>query len=515
MAGYSARVESYSTGDTIEAADTSNEFDTILAANNASTGHKHDGTAGEGATIDQLADNDDDTMIEVENSADEDIIRFYIGVANVKTEQLTIQDGKIEPTTNNDIDLGASSKAFKNAYIAGIAQVDTINEQTSAAGVTVDGVLLKDNGITATGTVDFSGATVTGRVIGTNIQAHGDVLDDLNTLGANSADSEFLVGTGAGALAWESGATVRTSLGLAIGTDVQAYDAGLADIAGLAVTDGNIIVGDGANWVAENGATARTSLGLTIGTNVQAYDAGLADIAGLAVTDGNIIVGNGANWVAETGTTARTSLGLAIGTDVQAYSAKLAALDTVMSATATAAAQRAALSLDTGNNVDFNNLALRGYKVNHFFVDLQNDGGTLKHIIGGHQFTALAAYDDAINSPSITATATPTGTDASTAFATGAKISTDLSSTILLDTADITVSGQLILMAGIIRNSCGTNLNVWPYYFSNNVNGSTRTRMGLLFTNATTAAEYALNTSNIASGKRIAVEVLALAPDYA
>jgi hypothetical protein len=253
MAGYSARVESYSTGDTIEAADTSNEFDTILAANNASTGHKHDGTAGEGATIDQLADNDDDTMIEVENSADEDIIRFYIGVANVKTEQLTIQDGKIEPTTNNDIDLGASSKAFKNAYIAGIAQVDTINEQTSAAGVTVDGVLLKDNGITATGTVDFSGATVTGRVIGTNIQAHGDVLDDLNTLGANSADSEFLVGTGAGALAWESGATVRTSLGLAIGTDVQAYDAGLADIAGLAVTDGNIIVGDGANWVAENG----------------------------------------------------------------------------------------------------------------------------------------------------------------------------------------------------------------------------------------------------------------------
>jgi hypothetical protein len=36
----------------------------------------------------------------------------------------------------------------------------------------------------------------------------------------------------------------------------------LADIAGLAVTDGNIIVGDGSNWVAESGATARTSLGL-------------------------------------------------------------------------------------------------------------------------------------------------------------------------------------------------------------------------------------------------------------
>jgi hypothetical protein len=51
-------------------------------------------------------------------------------------------------------------------------------------------------------------------------------------------------------------------LSLVIGTNVQAWDAQLDDIAALAVTDGNIIVGDGANWVAESGDTARISLGL-------------------------------------------------------------------------------------------------------------------------------------------------------------------------------------------------------------------------------------------------------------
>ncbi len=48
-------------------------------------------------------------------------------------------------------------------------------------------------------------------------QHHGDVLDDLNTLGVVASDGQFIVGTGGGAFAYESGATVRTSLGLGIG----------------------------------------------------------------------------------------------------------------------------------------------------------------------------------------------------------------------------------------------------------------------------------------------------------
>lgn len=69
-----------------------------------------------------------------------------------------------------------------------------------------------------------------------------DLLNDLDTLGANSADNEFIVGTGAGALAWESGATVRTSLDVdQAGTD-NSTDVTLAGTSNYITIDGSQVI---------------------------------------------------------------------------------------------------------------------------------------------------------------------------------------------------------------------------------------------------------------------------------
>jgi hypothetical protein len=82
-------------------------------------------------------------------------------------------------------------------------------------------------------------------------------------------------------------------------------DAQLQDVAGLAVTNGNFIVGDGSNFVAESGSTARTSLGLGTAatldtgisnTNVPKFTSGVADNDFLRV-DGTAIEGRSASEV--------------------------------------------------------------------------------------------------------------------------------------------------------------------------------------------------------------------------
>lgn len=85
-----------------------------------------------------------------------------------------------------------------------------------------------------------------------------------------------------------------------IGSTVEAYSATNADYADTTANFTGTLQNGGSNVVVDS----------DINSTVQAYDAQLGEIAALAVTAGNFIVGNGTAWVAESGATARTSLGL-------------------------------------------------------------------------------------------------------------------------------------------------------------------------------------------------------------
>lgn len=58
-------------------------------------------------------------------------------------------------------------------------------------------------------------------------------------------------------------------------------DQDIVQIAALTPTDNAVIIGNGSAWTAESGATLRTSLGLGIGVDVQGYDPDLAAWAGV------------------------------------------------------------------------------------------------------------------------------------------------------------------------------------------------------------------------------------------
>lgn len=116
MAGYTRNdsLNNIADGNIINAADLDGEFDALVAAFNAATGHVHDGTAANGAPITKVG----------------------------PAQDVVVSASAVTPKTTNVIDLGSGTFQYKDLYIDGTANIDSL---TLTSGATVTAILDEDN----------------------------------------------------------------------------------------------------------------------------------------------------------------------------------------------------------------------------------------------------------------------------------------------------------------------------------------------------------------------------------
>jgi hypothetical protein len=141
--------------------------------------------------------------------------------------------------------------AQKIYFVYNLSGQSVVFSQGSGTSVTIangdSGLIYSDGGGGAAGVVN-----ITDHFAMNSVKITGGTITGITDL--TVADG----GTGA-----SSAADARTNLGLAIGTNVQAWDANLDQIAALVPTADNFIVGNGSAWALETPANALASLGLT------------------------------------------------------------------------------------------------------------------------------------------------------------------------------------------------------------------------------------------------------------
>ena len=211
MAGYT-RQSTYTDGDIIDAADSNDEFDQLLAAFNASSGHTHDGTAAEGAAITKLLSNTltfgaatsgTDITITFDGESndgvlkwmeDEDYFEFSDDILVASTEKIQFRDTAIYINSSADgqLDLVADTEIQIAA-----TTIDMNGAADISGNLAVGGNLTVAGNATVTGTTTFNGGTLTlgdsasdNVVFGADVDSH-IIPDDDDTYDLGSSSQQW------------------------------------------------------------------------------------------------------------------------------------------------------------------------------------------------------------------------------------------------------------------------------------------------------------------------------------
>ena len=249
---------------------------------------------------------------------------FYIGSKNVisATSQGSFRDIEIKDNSNNVTFLASGDTG--NLELSGTITIDTINEKTSTSGVTIEGVLLKDNNITCTNLSVSGTSSVVTQTSSDNstkiastafvkteisnlVDSAPNTLDTLNELAAalgDDANFSTTITTSLGEKLVKTNnlsdldnvSTAITNLGLEIGSDVQAFNSNLVPVtvnpgSGTTLTSIGI---DGTNYSISGGVTISNNVINRVltgdGTNANAegnmtFDGSSLNVVGTIICD--------------------------------------------------------------------------------------------------------------------------------------------------------------------------------------------------------------------------------------
>ena len=179
---------------TLRAAPINAEYNKLRDAFAVSSGHKHDGSTGEGGYIPLIGDVD--ALNKVVINTNNNTVGVFVEVSSAAVEQVRFQDGVILPVTTNDIDLGSSSAKFKDLHLQGTATIATVDINAG----NIDGTILGastpttatftsatlNNNLSVTGT-----STLTGTTTITSVDLNSGAIDNATIGSATPAAGTF------------------------------------------------------------------------------------------------------------------------------------------------------------------------------------------------------------------------------------------------------------------------------------------------------------------------------------
>ena len=226
-----------------------------------------------------------------------------ITIKNAGTNQVTFNDGSIQPVTDDDVDLGASGKEFKDLYIDGTANVDAINLNGTAISATGAELNLMDGDATVGTTAVADGDGIVTNDAGTMRQTtvqtfatyFGSEITEMSNLVTTGALNSGSITSGFGSI--DNGSSAITTTGTITGGALTVDDVGVNGkvITMTGSTDDTATFTVGTNGTLDIVTTDDNAAA----ANIQITADGTAELAGTTVTldsEGDIVLdANGAN----------------------------------------------------------------------------------------------------------------------------------------------------------------------------------------------------------------------------